>query len=197
MPRAPKQRTTLHVPAVRLGRRQFALPDAKVIVQPGHEPKPKLVPDSTPSTKDKRQKRLDSLARQIASRTQLYSKSHARRLKRKARDTLHGDGLSSVDQALNDLVAESNPQISTSSKIPNSAVERVVSTSSSLKESNLTAARLRKILKTEQSRIPAIIGHPDFAANPFSTIRLHAANTLEKRSLPRQRSRKDDDPTIS
>ncbi|KAK9897195.1 hypothetical protein P389DRAFT_54439 [Cystobasidium minutum MCA 4210] len=51
---------------------------------------------------------------------------------------------------------------------------------------SMSARQRQKMLNEERNRLPAILAHKSFSANPFETIRLHAQNTI----VPLEKSRK-------
>lgn len=40
------------------------------------------------------------------------------------------------------------------------------------------------VRKASQARLPAILKHPSFAANPWATIREHATNSVAQQEAP-------------
>lgn len=48
----------------------------------------------------------------------------------------------------------------------------------------LAFAKLLILSALEAKRIPAVMEHPVFKANPWATIRLHASNTLSTNDVP-------------
>lgn len=165
---------------------------------------------------DPRQARLaaEALRRAHATGTAPYSRSHRKRLNRRARDQLGATGMEGVEQALGEVTAGS-----TGAEVP--ASEKITRTTGSgqmlgtgrkrtkaksatkegegkkskngltqkQRDAVLYAARLPRLQayadhvlcrrrKAESVRLPAILKHPSFAANPFETIRLHAQNTV-------------------
>jgi len=48
------------------------------------------------------------------------------------------------------------------------------------KQAPLRNSQRKRALQTERLRIPLILSNPEYAANPFKTIRTHAQNTLIK-----------------
>ncbi|KAN0135749.1 Ribosome biogenesis protein SLX9 domain containing protein [Lactarius tabidus] len=142
-----------------------------------------------------------------ASRTP-YSKSHARRLKRKERERLAGSGMESLKTALPSITssksAGEDPGGMTTSAKSTAATSTGPSAESECapapdteapspptprlgqigqgKGTPLTRSQRRRALKAERFRQPLIRADPSFTANPFGTIRTHAQNTL----VPRQ-----------
>ncbi|OCH95762.1 hypothetical protein OBBRIDRAFT_809613 [Obba rivulosa] len=121
-----------------------------------------------------------------------YSKSHERRLKRKAKEQVAGGmndmkvALSALEDALPAAVIES--------------VEAGIRDSETVQErpkpkpkpgqigegkgAPLSKNQRKRALQTERMRMPMILATPEFASNPFQTIRTHAQNTLVKHQPP-------------
>ncbi|KAH9969009.1 ribosome biogenesis protein SLX9-domain-containing protein [Russula dissimulans] len=182
-------------------------------------------PEQVPNTKKERRmlKHELFLERLEASRAP-YSKSHARRLKRKEREQLAGD-LGSLRAALPSMtptVASGSTSSAVGGETSAGAVIDAAATVSSTarasaggasakfiarsklttsinipdleearqptprrpgmigegKGKSLTGSQRRYALKAERFRQPLIRSNPEFAANPFETIRTHARNTL-------------------
>jgi ribosome biogenesis protein SLX9 len=136
-----------------------------------------------------------------------YSKSHARRLKRKAKEELAGGGLSDIQSAI--AAMESNLQASAEetfaepskndpSKPPAKSRNtgligegKGVPLSQTKRKNALYAPCLdqRIVLspyarKLERMRHSMVIANSHFKANPFQVIRTHAQNTLVKHATP-------------
>ncbi|KAH8988916.1 ribosome biogenesis protein SLX9-domain-containing protein [Lactarius akahatsu] len=137
-----------------------------------------------------------------------YSKSHARRLKRKERERLAGGGMESLASALPSITTDvviatgtsksagEGPNTSAGSARPTAAAStaepdpmfvpdpEAPSPPARLgqigqgKGTPLTRSQRRRALKAERFRQPLIRADPAFATNPFGTIRTHAQNTL-------------------
>lgn len=138
-----------------------------------------------------------------------YSKSHARRLKRKAKEQV-GGGLSDIQAAIT-AVEEDAPKLIQASireaaeaeaEGPKGTVNepRVKSNPGLIGQGRgapLTKAQRKKALcvsifsaeilkltiarrELEKKRHPLILGNPAFSKNPFETIKAHAQNTLVK-----------------
>jgi len=173
-------------------------------------------PEQVPNKKKERRilKHELFLERLEASRAP-YSKSHARRLKRKEREQLAGD-LGSLRAALPSMAPTDasgstsgsgdktagrviDPAATVSNTAPASASAKSITRSKlttstpDLEEAQqptrpgmigegkgkpLTRSQRRHALKAERFRQPLIRSNPEFAANPFETIRTHARNTL-------------------
>ncbi|KAI9460923.1 ribosome biogenesis protein SLX9-domain-containing protein, partial [Lactarius psammicola] len=116
-----------------------------------------------------------------------YSKSHARRLKRKEGERLAGGGMESLKTALPSIttvVIASGTSNSAGEDLNDSSPAKAPSPPTRLgqigqgKGTPLTRSQRRRALKAERFRQPLIRADPAFAANPFGTIRTHVQNTL-------------------
>lgn len=141
-----------------------------------------------------------------------YSKSHAKRLKRKAKEELAGGSLSDIQSAIaavesdqkslaRETLAEPSKNANPSklpAKTPNTGLigEGKRAPLSQTKRKNalcVPGSNWRILLtqytrKLERMRHSAIIVNSDFKANPFHAIRTHAQNTLVKHTTPAQPS---------
>ncbi|KAH8998924.1 ribosome biogenesis protein SLX9-domain-containing protein, partial [Lactarius hatsudake] len=118
-----------------------------------------------------------------------YSKSHARRLKRKERERLAGGGMESLESALPSITTDGviatgtsrsageGPTTPADPEAP-SPPARLVGQIGQGKGTPLTRSQRRRALCAERFRQPLIRADPAFATNPFGTIRTHAQNTL-------------------
>ncbi|KAI0814856.1 ribosome biogenesis protein SLX9-domain-containing protein [Irpex lacteus] len=119
-----------------------------------------------------------------------YSKSHERRLKRKAREQVAG-GLKDITAALAELETDIPVAIQQTISADDATEDtsRKPTAASSLigegKRTPLSKAQRKKALQAERMRIPLILSNPEFSANPFKTIRTHAQNTLVKHEIER------------
>ena len=133
-----------------------------------------------------------------------YSKSHSRRLKRKAKEELAGGSLSDIQSAI--AAVESNeetlargtlaePSKNTNPqklpvKTPNAGLigegKGEPLSQSKRKNALYVSCSNQKIIPTlsarklERMRHSMVIANSDFKANPFRVIRTHAQNTLVK-----------------
>ncbi|EFI28636.1 hypothetical protein CC1G_13662 [Coprinopsis cinerea okayama7 len=122
-----------------------------------------------------------------------HSKSHERRMKRKAKEQL-ASGMTEIQAVLAALEEPQEPQ-GTESKAGESGETTTASGSSQTASSKslkigagksepLSKAQRKKALQLERLRQPLILTNPSFSSNPFSTVRLHAQNTLLKKQPP-------------
>ncbi|KAH9922990.1 ribosome biogenesis protein SLX9-domain-containing protein [Amylocystis lapponica] len=144
--------------------------------------------------KEKQALKHELFLKRLESSRSPYSKSHERRLKRKAKEQVAG-GMGDVKAALSaleddipqavldsthedvtgDVVSEERPKVKPRPK-PGKIGEG--------KGAPLSKAQRKRMLEAERMRIPMILSTPEFAANPFQTIRIHAQNTLVKHQTP-------------
>ncbi|TFK97042.1 ribosome biogenesis protein SLX9-domain-containing protein [Pterulicium gracile] len=126
-----------------------------------------------------------------------YSKSHARRMKRKEREQVAG-GLGDIQDAIGDLlgdeapsetIAESNKKAAkrkqTDMEVEGGEDPKKTKTVQAGvigqgKNTTLTKAQRKRALELERLRHPRILSNPAYSSNPFETIRTHAQNTLVK-----------------
>ncbi|KAH6917277.1 ribosome biogenesis protein SLX9-domain-containing protein [Coprinopsis sp. MPI-PUGE-AT-0042] len=118
-----------------------------------------------------------------------HSKSHERRLKRKAKGQI-ANGMADIQSALAALeepveatVAEDAAQKEGETAPPSKATSKSVKIGEG-KPEPLSKAQRKKALQLERLRQPLILTNPTFSTNPFSTVRLHAQNTLVKHQTP-------------
>ncbi|PSR75923.1 hypothetical protein PHLCEN_2v8837 [Hermanssonia centrifuga] len=124
-----------------------------------------------------------------------YSKSHERRLRRKAKEEVAG-GLGNIKAAIS-AVEEDIPtavqktiQQTVSQDDDDMINDRTSAKKSTLgqigegKHVPLTKSQRKRTLQTERLRIPMILSNAEFHSNPFQTIRTHAQNTLLTHNKP-------------
>ncbi|EPQ60704.1 hypothetical protein GLOTRDRAFT_31341, partial [Gloeophyllum trabeum ATCC 11539] len=199
----PKERRRLvnaHEPSAKLSARKFAVQDNAVQhVDIGehaemsandiiHATKPE---DRQPSLtkKAKLQLKKELFLQRLESGNGPYSKSHARRLKRKSREKIAGGlddlrtAITSVEEAIPVAVQNSVQEISEdiSASNPPSRVKPKPGQIGEGKAAPLSKTQRKRALQVEQIRHPLILSNPDYVSNPFETIRKHAQNTLVKR----------------
>jgi len=140
------------------------------------------------SKKDKQQLKHEAFIDRITSSATPYSKAQRRRFNKKQREQL-GGGLGSIEVAISALEEKEIP--------PPAEAESDISPSQHQSHSKgrtgligeskgvpLTKTQRKRVLETEKLRHPLILTNPQYAANPFQTIRTHAQNTLERRTAP-------------
>jgi len=144
-----------------------------------------------------------NFSQEVEASRQPYSKSHARRLKRKAKEELAGGALSDIQLAIATMESDEkalagNTLVEPAKNDPSKPPVKTQNTGligegkgaplSQTKRKNAlcvptTNPRIMLIphaRKLERIRHPMIIANSDFKANPFRAIRTHAQNTLVK-----------------
>ncbi|KAI6136732.1 ribosome biogenesis protein SLX9-domain-containing protein [Pisolithus sp. B1] len=188
MPKQPRVRVTPH----RLANRPFAVSDASAEAfetgaSTSSEETLGPLAGTLPglSKKEKQRRKHEAFIDKLASTVPPYSKTQRRRFNKKTREQV-GGGMADVDLALSAL-QEENPSLEpakgSDSVTPSSTVKQTVTGRIGKgKGVPLTKAQRKRTLQVENLRHPLILSDPQFASNPFETIRIHAQNTLEKRS---------------
>ncbi|PLW29503.1 hypothetical protein PCANC_26310, partial [Puccinia coronata f. sp. avenae] len=183
-----------HPTAVALSKRQFALPDqhsqrllsnhtpptssANEILQELNDPKAYVSSNSTKTTKQ-------NPARQFRARdtVQPYSKSHGKRLKKKAKEQAVVGDLTPVRQALEEVLASSSAALAPSHHhpIPSDLVPHLhkqpTLKNPTISKKSISHKQKAKLLHEEATRLPSILKHPEFRKNPFAAIRTHLQNS--------------------
>ncbi|KAI0034285.1 ribosome biogenesis protein SLX9-domain-containing protein, partial [Vararia minispora EC-137] len=142
--------------------------------------------------KEKRQLKHELFLERLEINRAPYSKSHARRLKRKERDQLASGSLTDLAAALAKVDAPATgPSVLASSsekKDTLSGAEPVQKAQPGQigagKSAPLKVSKRKQALRVEQFRMPQILANPAFASSPFETIRTHAKNTLVQHKPP-------------
>ncbi|KAH0838398.1 hypothetical protein J3R83DRAFT_6705 [Lanmaoa asiatica] len=157
------------------------------------------------SKKGKQQLKHEAFIDRIKSSTTPYSKAQKRRFNRKQREQL-GSGLGSIGTAISALEEKEIPSPAEVQSNATTSQQRLQARARAGligegKGVPLTKAQRKHVLcvlngdvsswpkfnpsrEMEQLRHPLILTNPQYAANPFQTIRTHAQNTLEKRIPP-------------
>ncbi|WOO76714.1 uncharacterized protein LOC62_01G000337 [Vanrija pseudolonga] len=187
MPRAERTKATRrHGAAAPLTKRALVADGAVEHVLPGSNPAAEI-PDLAPSKPEPTSKPFHGAV--LAGAAAPYSKSHARREKRKAAQQL-GSGLGSVAAALFEAAGEvpvpTAPVATSRGKKRAEVVEvppqlRKREADGKIGEGSaktMGERRRRKQISAAAQRIPAVMAHPSFKASPWATIREHAANSL-------------------
>ncbi|KAK7064132.1 ribosome biogenesis protein SLX9-domain-containing protein [Favolaschia claudopus] len=196
MPKDRRKRVGGHEPSVKIAKRQFAVQENAVeqveiggaieqsatdlLVSADHDNPPNL------KKKEKQQLKREALLQRLETSHSPYSKSHSRRLKRKAKEQLAGGDLDAIQMALaavdddQDASESLQPQDSTpvtqegSAKKPKAKPGQI----GEGKGATLSKAQRKRALELEKLRHPLILANPEYSSNPFQTIRTHAQNTL-------------------
>ncbi|KAF8844025.1 hypothetical protein BDN67DRAFT_49772 [Paxillus ammoniavirescens] len=196
MPRERRARVGAHQPSVKLAKRQFAVQENAVeavevgaaaevsgqeIIDSLNEAAPPVV-----GKKMKQQLKHEAFIDRLKSPITPYSKVQRRRFNRKQREQV-GGGLGSIQaviSALEDKEPSPEPEEAQQPKDhsqsqPTKAKAKAGPMGAG-KGVPLTKSQRKRALEMERLRHPLILSNPEFAANPFQTIRTHAQNTLEK-----------------
>lgn len=156
--------------------------------------------------KEKQAMKHEALLQKLeaSSRSSPYSKSHERRLKRKAKEQV-ANGLDEIQDALAAVAQDLDVDILAPSAVSGTAggddedmdadslVADGISKPKAKKKSKagligegknnpLSKSQRKRALQAERLRVPMILSNPDYTTNPFQTIRTHAENTLVKHS---------------
>ncbi|WAQ82958.1 hypothetical protein PtA15_3A324 [Puccinia triticina] len=149
----------------------------EILNQLNHDPNAYNQPSAT--TKPKPDRRV-SRARDSV---QPYSKSHAKRLKKKAKEQAVVGDLRPVIAALDEVLtttpttAPSNPvEKSLPARAPQEPSTAATQPKPASKKA-LSHKQKAKVLREESIRLPAILSHPEFKKNPFAAIRTHIQNS--------------------
>ncbi|SCV70833.1 BQ2448_3595 [Microbotryum intermedium] len=152
---------------------------------------------SKPTKALKQHLKRQALLEKITSSQQPYSKSHARRLKRasKPENNLVSD-LKQVESAL-PVVSETTTTMGPEDALgmngdvdetvegdgdvgkEQEGVERFVGTLGSQGNEKLTAKKRSRVLRSEASRLPAVLTNKEFKKDAFAAIRLHMMNQIK------------------
>ncbi|KIY72850.1 hypothetical protein CYLTODRAFT_417627 [Cylindrobasidium torrendii FP15055 ss-10] len=144
-------------------------------------PVPAALDDGLVSSEEKgKRAKFDALQQRISESSAPYSKSHSRRLKRKAKEQLAGNDMSELLNTLQPEIEEEDA--SPADKLRQKRALEKNRTIGKGKKSTLSETQRRKELERERQRIPLVLSNPEFSKNPFEAIRTHARNTLVQHS---------------
>ncbi|KAI0756677.1 ribosome biogenesis protein SLX9-domain-containing protein [Daedaleopsis nitida] len=209
MPKEKRRRSGAHEQSVRLPtKRQFAIQDNAVEhVIVGEQvdnsatdiladiaAEEKMGSHPPLKKKDKQALKHELFVQRLEQSRSPYSKSHERRLKRKAREQVAGGmkeiqaAISAVEDDIPVAVQNSIAANGDSADDPDASQAKKVKPKPGQigegKGAPLSKSQRKRALQVERMRIPMILATPEFAANPFKTIRTHAQNTLLKHEPP-------------
>lgn len=194
MPKASRIRHSVHHPSIKVGKEGdnapvdvlmksdvFAVTEDVALKETMSEP-------VVLTKKVKQKERREAFIQKLEPSTRHFSKSHERRLKRKAKEQLAGN-MHDLQTALASLDHEGAPQTveKPSPSISGEVKPKVSSGIGKIGKGNsstLSKAQRKRLLELERLRHPLILANPDFTSNPFQTIRTHAQNTLITHELP-------------
>jgi len=141
---------------------------------------------ATARKKEKQQLKHEAFIDRIKTYAVPYSKAQKRRFNKKQREQL-GGGLGSIEAVISTLEEKETTQDAESIAVTSqerSQTKVSVGRIGEGKDATLTKAQRKHVLATERFRQPRILASPEYATNPFQTIRIHAQNTLEKHIPP-------------
>jgi len=174
MPKASRIRHSAHHPPIKLdkGANDATVPEEDTPVE-------QTISDPVRTKKAKQMERREAFMQKLGPSTQRFSKSHERRVKRKAKEQLAGN-MDDLQTALASLDEDIVPPESTDKPPPSSGEvkSKAIGKIGKGTSSTLSKAQRKRLLDLERLRHPLIIANPDFSSNPFQTIRTHAQNTL-------------------
>ncbi|KAG6879722.1 hypothetical protein C0992_012325 [Termitomyces sp. T32_za158] len=196
-PKERRRRTGGHEPSVKIGKRNLGgqsstvenVDDGALTIASGCEILQNLSSPEVPALKkkEKMQAKHDALMQGLEKSSSLHSKSHARRLKRKAKEQIaYGlddmrTAIAALDQDIPTLIEQ--PEMKTLHVDPQPKKRLKFGLIGEGKKATLSNSQRKHALQLERVRHPLILANPDFASSPFQTIRIHAQNTLVKREL--------------
>ncbi|KAJ7293691.1 ribosome biogenesis protein SLX9-domain-containing protein [Mycena rebaudengoi] len=138
--------------------------------------------------KEKQQLKRDALLQRLESNHSPYSKSHARRQKRRAKEQIAGGlddmqlALAAVEDEAADAEAQDSMPAATDDSAPIAQPKKKAKPKPGQigegKGAPLSRSQRQRALELEKLRHPLILANSDFSSNPFQTIRTHAQNTL-------------------
>ncbi|KAM6498213.1 Ribosome biogenesis protein SLX9 domain containing protein [Amanita muscaria] len=191
MPKVSRKRTELHTSSVKL---QSVQDNAVEHVNIGEAsdvsgndilhalsaPKPHA---PVVTKKERQQLKREAFLQKLSAELSPYSKSHARRQKRKAKEEIAG-GLNDLKVVITELEPDNQPDTGDedgSSTNPKTSLKP--GKIGEGKHLPLSVGQRKRALKLEQMRQPLVLSDPAFASNPFQAIRTHAQNTLVKHEV--------------
>jgi len=192
MPKERRKRTAGHDHSVKLVKRQFAVQENATeqveigalehvsgmdILRGVDEPEE---PQNTMTKKEKQQLKKEAFIDRLQSTRSPYSKTQQRRFKRKQQEQVGGglDAIQAVISALDNNAAPDGDGKNTEEAQPK--VKQKLGQIGEGKGIPLSRNQRKRALEMERLRAPMILANPDYASNPFQTIRTHAQNTLVK-----------------
>jgi len=192
MPKERRKRTAGHDHSVKLVKRQFAVQENATeqveigalehvsgmdILRGVGEPEE---PQNTMTKKEKQQLKKEAFIDRLQSTRSPYSKTQQRRFKRKQQEQVGGglDAIQAVISALDNNAAPDGDGKNTEEAQPK--VKQKPGQIGEGKGIPLSRNQRKRALEMERLRAPMILANPDYASNPFQTIRTHAQNTLVK-----------------
>ncbi|KAK0208376.1 ribosome biogenesis protein SLX9-domain-containing protein [Desarmillaria ectypa] len=178
MPKDHRKRTVAHISSAKRQSQDESVPVQDSSVNST------VLPETRLKKRDKQQSKHETFIQRLELSHQPYSKSHARRLKRKAKEQV-ANGMTEIQDALPSLDEDETGSDAVNSKDDQYPQEKTRGGQIGKgKSSTYTSTQRKRALKLEQLRHPLILANSKFATNPFETIRTHAQNTLLQRAAP-------------
>ncbi|KAJ3800498.1 ribosome biogenesis protein SLX9-domain-containing protein [Lentinula aff. detonsa] len=194
MPKERSKRFTLHNSSVKVSRSKGQLQEKEAVgslVVQSAEPAQESV--TSLKKKDRQQQKREAFLQKLELTQSPYSRSHQRRLNRKAREQI-GQGLDEIRDVLQSVDdGKAQTTIAQDAAKADKLQMKVDGDEDTLRQSKVKSSQIgegkastlsdyqrKKALKIERLRHPFILSNPQFASNPFETIRTHAQNTLVK-----------------
>ncbi|WVW85479.1 hypothetical protein I302_107517 [Kwoniella bestiolae CBS 10118] len=200
MPRAGHTKSRLHTSAVRLpSKLQTSTED--IAIEQNVAPQSTILNgnhDEPSTSRSKSQKKAEFIAA-VQSAPHPYmikSKSHLRREKRKIKTQNASTNLESLESALEGILPDGENEIQDQEQQDGGAVkgqskgdkeeERKRKLEKKREERKIGEGRgrtlgekkRRGVIQESSKRIPAVLSHPAYKANPWATIREHVGNTI-------------------
>jgi len=136
--------------------------------------------------KERLQLKRDAFIDKLQSSRSSFSKNQKRRLKKKQKEQV-GGGLGDIQVAIKALDGDDGHAEQMGQGADDSVHPKVKPKPGQIGEGKrvpLKQNQRRRALEMERLRAPMILANPDYASNPFQTIRTHAQNTLLKHEHP-------------
>jgi hypothetical protein len=200
-PKDRRKRSTGHEQSVKQVKRQFAVQENGIehvevgaledvsgmdILRAMGEPEE---PRSATKKKEKQQLKKEAFIDKLQSTRSPYSKTQRRRFKRKQQEQVGGglDAIQAAISALDNHAVSDGGEGHTEELATESIQPKMKPKPGQIGEGQrmpLSRNQRKRALELERLRAPMILANPDYASNPFQTIRTHAQNTLLKHEHP-------------
>ncbi|KAH9469853.1 hypothetical protein MJO28_004276 [Puccinia striiformis f. sp. tritici] len=195
MPKASRTKL-IHSSQTALSKRQFSLPDqhsqrlqiskvdpttsANEILHELNDPKAYILPSSASNPRTLTRQNPNRVLR-ARDGVQPYSKSHAKRLKKKVKEQAVIGDLGPVKEALEEVLATATSGDDSHHNVISNTTQNQQSTiivsKNHTSKNSISHKQKAKLLQEESTRLPSILNHPEFKKNPFAAIRTHLQNT--------------------
>jgi len=181
------------VPSVKLAKRQFAIQGGLQQVDVGSledlsapeilQSMEKQEPRNAMKKKEKLQLKREVFIEKLQSSQASLSKNQKRRLRRKQKEQI-GGSLDSIQAAISALDGDDVASGDAEQAVKHPKVIPKLGQIGEGKGLPLKQNQRKRALEMARLRVPMILANPEFASNPFQTIRIHAQNTLLKHEHP-------------